>query len=156
MKEEKEGETEDARGDEGTASFVKGRQCGTWCTITPATRAHGVRRRSQLRGLKGRWMPDDIMTDGDVSVCSSGETRNEGAAVAGRVSFVRSSVSTFELSVAVPRCQSFSRHHRSSDDRVLRVHTHVCVERERERWRGLLAADNLTENTKSITANVGH
>lgn len=28
---------------EGVASFVKGRQCGTWCTITPATRAHGVR-----------------------------------------------------------------------------------------------------------------
>lgn len=27
----------------GIASFVKGRQCGTWCTITPATRAHGVR-----------------------------------------------------------------------------------------------------------------
>lgn len=38
-------------------------------------------------GLKGRWMPDDIMTDGNVSVCFSYvETRNEGIVVE-RVSF---------------------------------------------------------------------
>jgi hypothetical protein len=63
-------------------------------TITSATRAHGVRRsrtvsaRGCAAGLKGRWMPDDIMTDGNVSICSSYiGIRKEGAARLERVSF---------------------------------------------------------------------
>lgn len=91
-----------------TASFVKGRQRGTWCAITPATRAHGVRRshtvlvKGWAGGLKGRLMSDDIMTDGNVSVCFSYVgIRNEGAVVE-RVSF-RCALSRSARSGAMPK-----------------------------------------------------
>lgn len=148
-KEKEREKREGGKDDEGAASFVKRCQRGTWCTITPAMRAHGV-HRSQYQGLKNAGCPTTSWRMG-TSVSAPPKSRLET-----KTPPCVECVSLFRplSSSAWSRDAKVSRHHRSSGDHISCVLRRERCYEDRLRSRRIILKTQRRINLSGLKSDV--